>query len=138
MPFQFDDAGKLKDLSPEQLAEADATSEIITFTNGTLEDDTPYWAYLAVPPSRYAEFLARTTAREALVLTEYGRVLECGLEESPPEEVKEAMRLQYGFDENYIGMLVERAKAEQKEFLGQKETRRIDDIVAMLKKQQGG
>lgn len=138
MTFEFDDSGKLKPLTPAQLAEADATSEIVAFTDGALDDGTPYWAYLAVLPSRYREFLERSEAREPMVLADYGRILEFGLDDAPPEEIREAMRLQYGFDENYMGTLIEKAKEEQKEFLGQKEAQRIDDIVAMLKKQQGG
>jgi len=131
----FDESGKLKPPTAEELAEADRDTAILCYTTGVLDDGRPYYAYIAVTPSRYSEFMQKTKARYVMVLGEYGTVIAAGFETEAPAEVKQEMRDKYGFDEEYQEKLIQRVRAEQDTFMKAKEDKRIMDIVAMLKTQ---
>jgi hypothetical protein len=126
--------GKLAHPTAADLQAADAVSEIICFTDGKLNDGTPYWAYLAVKPSKYASFHAATKARQSMMLSDYGRIIRYGNDAAVPAEEQEVMKNEYGFDDHYVEKLVKKAEVEQDVFLKQKEDKRLMDIVAMMKK----
>lgn len=127
-------AGKLNVPTQEELSLMDHAVEIITFTDGKLDDGTPYWAYVAVQPSKYAEFIAATKARRRITLNEYGRVVKYGFDAVVPDAVKEEMKRDYGFDDQYLDNMAKKAGEEMTAFNKKKEANRLDDIVAMLKK----
>ena len=60
--YQFDKSGKLIPPSPDELLAADANSSIIVLDRGKLKSGNPYWAYVAVKPSKYAEFMRKAKA----------------------------------------------------------------------------
>jgi len=134
--FNFDASGKLKDSTAEELANADLTSAIISLSTGIQSDGTPYYVYLAVPPSKYAEFYRMSKERQTFNLENYGVILAGGPEASPPELVMEYMKEEYGFDENFEKALEEEFKKESATYAVQQEDARIMDIVAMLKAQK--
>jgi hypothetical protein len=136
MSYEFDASGKLLPPSAQDLANADADLDIIVFDEGTLKDGSPYWAYIAIKPSKYATFMTLTQRGEPIALEEYGRLIKHGFEAEVPRAVKEAMKQDYGFDDAYITKLGQRLVEAQTTFLKQRETVRISDIVAMLKNQQ--
>ena len=133
----FDSSGKVKPSSPEELAEADKNTYILCYVHGTMEEDgRPYYAYVAIVPSKYREFHALTAARKTMVIGDYGTVVAADFEFEPPPEVVEEMRHVYGFDDQLETKLRNEALKQQQAFFEKQEVKRIDDIVAMLKKKQ--
>jgi len=131
--FAFEASGRLKPPSAGELAEADEKDSILAYTRGTMEDGTPYYAYVAVKPSKYQEFHARTVERRTMVLGDYGKVIAAGFEPEAPPEVVADMRQRYGIDDQYEEKLVQRVLKQQSVFVEKQETSRLQDIVSMLK-----
>jgi len=132
--FAFDASGHLKPPSAEALTAADEDTAILAYTTGTIEDGTPYYAYVAVKPSRYAEFHAMTAARETMTISDYGKIIRGGYAPAAPPEVVKEMREKYGFDEHYAEKLRREFYAQQKTFLASQEEARLDGIVTLLKR----
>ena len=130
----FDSSGKVKLSSPEALAEADNDMAILGYVHGTMEDGRPYYAYVAIIPSRYREFYALTAIKKAMVIGQYGTVIAAGFESQPPAEVVKEMREVYGFDDQYEAKLKQEEIKQQEAFYVNQDKVRIDDIVAMMKK----
>ncbi len=81
--------------SEDELKEADKALSIMVLVRGTLVDGQPFWAYLAVPPSKYLPF-KQAEARGNYNLTDYGDVIEIGTGgEEPPLDVKQRMEREY-------------------------------------------
>jgi hypothetical protein len=131
--YNFESSGKLSSPSGEELQKADATSAIIAYTNGVANDGRPYYAYIAVKPSRYREFYELTSARKTIVLNDFGDIIEGDFEAAPPAHVVQRMREEYGFDENYERELKEEVSRQRDKFSAQQEEKRLMDIVAMMK-----
>jgi hypothetical protein len=55
------------------------------------------WYYLLVTPGQNAQF-EESAGRGQMQLTEFGRILRSGYGESPPEDVRNRMRDEYGFE----------------------------------------
>ena len=130
----FEASGKVKSPSADELAEADKGSAILGYVDGTMEDGRPYYAFVAIIPSKYQEFHALTAAKKPMVIGKYGTVFAAGFESQPPPEVVKEMREVYGFDNQLGAKLEAEALKQKKAFFDKQETTRIDDIVAMLKK----
>jgi len=139
MAFQFDPSGVIKPPTAEELQAADANGEVVVVLDrGTLEDNSPYWAYVAVKPSKYTEFMQLGKTRQPKRIADYGDILRYGFDDDVPDSVRQEMKAEHGYDEAFEDKLGETIKAERMNFLKQKETQRIGDIVAMLKQKQGG
>jgi hypothetical protein len=132
--IEFEASGKVKRPSGEELAQADEEMAVLSYVHGTMEDGRPYYAYVAIKPSRYREFHALTAARKAMVIGDYGTVIAAGFESEPPPEVVKEMREAYGFDDQYEGKLKQEALKQQQAFFEEQEKTRIDDIVRKLKR----
>lgn len=132
----FNRSGELMPPTAEELVDADKDTAILCYTNGQLEDGRNYYAYIAVKPSKYQQFKKLTDARMGLTLGEYGEIIAGDFEASPPPAVVAEMREKYGFDENFAEKVIQKFRREQTVFMEQKEKKRLDDIVAMLKKKQ--
>jgi hypothetical protein len=136
MAYQFEPSGKIKVPTAEELAASDADSSVIVLSCGAIEDGTPYWAYISVKPSKYQEFMRESDLHKPINFDDYGVILKCGLEEDVPDSIKEEMKREHGVDENYLARLRDDVLKAQATFLTAKESKRIGDIVAMLKKKQ--
>ena len=134
--FTFDESGKIIQPSAEELAAADEEIDIITYTKFTTLDGSPYYAFLAVKPSKYKEYSDMVVSKQPMNLSDYGKILASGYAAKPPDEVIEEMHERYGYLEKYEGKLVEEAKKQQKVFHDKKEATKLLDIVALLKKPQ--
>ncbi len=134
--FNFDSSGTFKDSTTEELAKADLSSAIIALSTGVQGDGTPYYVYLAIPPSKYAEFYRLSKEGQSINLENYGVIIAGGPQEQPPEIVTEYMKEEYGFDENFEQALDEEFRKESGALGQQREDARIMDIVAMLKSQK--
>ena len=129
--------GPLIPPTAEELAEADKDSAILCYTDGRMEDGRPYYAYVAVKPSKYLAFKALTAAGGGLTLADYGDVIAGDFEAKPPQSVVDEMREKYDFDERFTEKLVRTIRAEQDAFMEQQEKNRLDKIVGYAEKQQG-
>jgi hypothetical protein len=136
MEFQFENSGKLKRLTDAELAANDADSSFIVYDDGILADGSHFWLYIAVTPSKYREFVDKTKRREMINYSDYGDIIKFGREKVVPAAIKDEMKQQYGFDDNYEAVVIDKFKKAQIEFLTKQETARINNIVAMLKKRE--
>lgn len=96
----------------EEMAIADEHFEIIALSTGKMSDNTPYWAYVAVDPSKYEAF---ATATPPFDLEDYGTILRAGEGNEPPEDVKSIMEIQMGVDHNINDQIIEMSERLDKE-----------------------
>lgn len=134
--YAFDNAGKLKMPTAEQLAESDKTVGIISYTTGVFEDGRPYYAFITVKPSKYAEFHRMTKERRALKLTDYGIIITGDFLPEAPADVVRHMEKEYGYDFDFEEKLKEEVVKQRAANSNKQEEKRIMDIVAMLKAQK--
>lgn len=131
--YQFDAYGNLNTKSPAELAaiedEADA---VIVLDQGTASDGRRYWAYMAIRPSRYADYMRAAKAHETIIFSDYGTILQYGFDKEAPSPVKALMKRRYGFDENFRENLVRDINQAREAFLKQRDGK-INDIVSRLK-----
>lgn len=78
----------------------DETVSVLQLATG-LSDGKPFWAYVAMFPTRYKEYYTKVTEGQPVDLTEYGEVLVKGWGEEPPEEIRRQMVDEYGFDDGF-------------------------------------
>jgi hypothetical protein len=135
--YKFHKSGALKDMTTEELKEADADTSLITFNRGIVATDgRPYWLYIAVKPSKSREFMEATRAGKTIKFRDFGEILEYGFEKEVPASMKQKMKEKYGCDDNYMEKLNKDVFEAQVLFFRQQEAARIADIVEMLKKKQ--
>lgn len=79
----------------------DRQASILYLLCGTDCDDEDFYAYMAIQPSRYREFLLKQSLNDPFTPTDYGVVIESGLGVLPPKELQEDMKQNYGFDPKY-------------------------------------
>lgn len=131
--YAFNTDGSLKQSTAGELADADRTSAILAYIHGTMPDGRPYYAYVAVLPSKYQEFYALNASRTPFVIEDYGVVVISGYEAAPPPQVVQEMKERYGFDDQFQSKLVEHVKQQQKVFIKTQEDKRIHDALSFLK-----
>ncbi len=133
MQYEFNDDGGLKKLSQEELLAADEVSYVIVKNTGIQNDGKPYWAYVAVRPSKYHEFMEYTREQRTVKLADYGRVLRYGLGTEIPDTIKKEMKARYRCDDAYLEKLTNDVNTARLVFMKEREDERISSIVAMLK-----
>ena len=70
--------------------------------------------YLAVPPSKYQEFTRLGYAHQTVRFRDFGKIVRYGYADDVPAEIKEEMRIQYGYgDEHYWWRLDKEINAAQ-------------------------
>ena len=74
------------------LGELDEDMRMIELFSGIDEDGRDFFAYIAVKPSKHAEYRFRLENAEAIDLEEYGEVLEHGYSALPPKEIQEKFK----------------------------------------------
>jgi len=131
--FDFDACGKLSVPTNAELQKSDADTCIIAYSSGTTGDGRPYYAYTAVPPSKYRAFYELSSARKSIVLNDFGKIISAGFEAAPPAEVVREMRDRYGFDENYEHKISEEIRRQRRQSGEKQEEKRLLNIVAMMK-----
>lgn len=85
--FRFDNAGNVAPPDVKKLAEADEDSAILVYMTGTVQDGRPYYAYIAVKPSLYCEFMDMKDANAQITPEEYGVLIASGFDQSPPQRL---------------------------------------------------
>lgn len=135
--YAFNQDGSLERASSEELQQADKDNSIIVYTTGKAQDGTPYYAFLGVLPSKYREFQEKSAARMPMRLRDYGEILASDYEPSAPAHVVAEMKQKYGYDEQFEEKLREEIGRQRTESSKENESKRIMDIVSMLKGQHG-
>ncbi len=133
MQYSFEESGALKNPSYDEMKELDKDTAIIAFTNGHLDDAMPYYAYIAVKPSRYQEFYQMTKNRQTMIMGEYGTILMCGTTLTPPDDVVKQMEEEYGFDGQLETKLREEVEKQRGEFTTRQDNIRVGGIISQLK-----
>jgi len=131
--FKFKDNGVLEVPSKEELEELDIDTYIISYTDGTMSDGRPFYAYIAVVPSKYQEFHEKTTAQQPIVLNDYGIVITADFAPEPPPEIIDYMRENYLFDESLSDQLQNELATQRAKYIEKKELSRVQDIVEQMK-----
>jgi hypothetical protein len=131
----FDKTGKLQEPTAEQLAEGDKNSAVLSYIHGKSQGK-PFWAYVAVKPSKYKEFHELNCAKKRYAIEDYGIIVASGEGEKPPESIIKEMRDRYGFKDNFGEELKQEAIRQNKIFFDKKEAERLKDIITMLQKQK--
>jgi hypothetical protein len=133
MEYQFDAFGNLKTNTLQEIATMESDSDaVIVFDHGSTDDGRPWWAYIAVRPSRYDEYLLARKGHQAILLSDYGTVLKYGFNAEVPLTAKEEMKERYGFDEHFRENLLRDIQQAREAFLKQRDNE-ISDIVKRLK-----
>ncbi|HEY8964541.1 MAG TPA: hypothetical protein VIN59_08795 [Alphaproteobacteria bacterium] len=60
---------------------------------GRDEQDRPYWAYVAIIPSKYQEYRETLERGDALELDQFGLVLSQGHTQMPPKDIQNKMSM---------------------------------------------
>ena len=137
MPLKFDpNTGDVLAPSQEEFGSMDAEYSVLTYTTGVMDDGKPYYAYIAVTPSKYVEFHSRIKSNESMILGDYGVVILSDFLPEAPTDVKEHMRKEYGFSENYETILKQSVDEERKVFFKKEEDNRIQNALQMLIKKR--
>ncbi len=100
------------DLSLDELLEADKVVSMIEFCTLHTEDNKQFWAYVAIPPSKYLEYRKKHEQGGSLNLFEYGEVIKTGWGANPSDETVQEMKEKYGtnkaFEKKFIQSLTSR------------------------------
>lgn len=107
---------------------ASKTSPIIVLDRGISNDGRDYWLYLAIEPGKYEAFALAASGRQSIRFSDYGKILKLGYGKEVPASVKIEMKEKYGCDDHYMEKFMQKTHEE-------KEKQRINEIVAMLKKE---
>lgn len=129
----FDTSGKVSVPPTNVLERIDSHTYIVAFTNGTMADGKPYYAYIAVKPSMYQEFYDNTVAKKPMVLSNYGSVIVADFMQTPPKEIIEFMRSEFGFENNFEDSLRQQVSAQRNAYIKENEIKRAQDIVNMMR-----
>jgi len=90
------------ELSKENLEEIDEHIAVIMMVKGTEEDGvTPFWSFVAIPPTQLFGFKKAQARGEAFFVDDYGEILITGQGKEPPPEAIEEIRAKYGFDPDF-------------------------------------
>ena len=105
-----------KELQPreEEWEKADEKLAVYALTQGYTKDNVPFWAYLAIPPSKYVAF--KTAEQDGnFTLSDYGEVLAMGIGYNPPNDIMEKMETEFGVNHNFEEEIITVAEEYVKE-----------------------
>jgi len=102
----------IKAPTAEEMSIADGNFEIIVLSTGKMDDNTDYWAYLAIEPSKYESL---KNAKAPFDLEEYGQIIRAGEGKEPPEDIIKEMELEIGADHDINDQIIEMSDKLNKE-----------------------
>lgn len=83
--------------SKDEWAKADEKFSVYVLTQGVSAEKVPFWAYLAIPPSKYLAY-KNAEMNEGMTLSDYGEVIAMGMGYDPPEDIMRQMEEEFGVD----------------------------------------
>ena len=98
-------------LTPDVLVKADAEAGIVHLMTGQTGSGENFWAYIAVKPSRYEDFILSSRAQEEMNLHEFGDILESGFGTEPPADVRRTIESRDDIEVNFIQKVIDMAAA---------------------------
>ena len=119
--FKFDKSGKLRQPTAEEWKKADEEDAILSLSRGTAADGRPYYAFIAVTPSKYAEYYRLSMEHKPFILDDYGTVIISEYLAEPPEDVLDWMAEDYDYDPDFQEKVTEQFQKEGAEFLSKGE-----------------
>ena len=84
----------------ELLEEADKSVEMLVLVTGQRQDGRDFWAYAAIPPSKYTAF-TEAEAKGNYRLNDYGRVLTSGDGQRPPSGLEQQLREKFNLSTDF-------------------------------------
>ncbi len=96
----------------EELKKADDEVAIVVLTQGETEDNRPFYAYLAIPPSKYLAF-KKAEESGSYALQDYGEVIAFDYAEAPPEELQQEIEATYGVQHDFEEQLLAEIEKQQ-------------------------
>lgn len=96
----------------EELEAADDAVAIIHLCSGQTADGKDFYAYVAMKPSRYMDYIEATQRGDGVLLRDYGDILESGFGLVPPEKVQQEMQRKFGVDPTFFAELTKAFAAE--------------------------
>ena len=95
------------------LQKADQEVSIMVLVRGTLATNDEFWAYLAIPPSKYLAF-KQAEAAGGYAMSDYGQVVEMGTGATePPADIKHKMEKEYNVNHNFESDVKKKAEELQ-------------------------
>lgn len=71
--------------------DVDTACGIIDLCTGTTDTGKEFYAYVSIPPSKYAAYRAKQLRQEEMDLEEFGEVIHSGWGTSPPPDIMAEM-----------------------------------------------
>lgn len=96
----------------EELEAADDAVAIIHLCSGQTADGKDFFAYVAMKPSRYMQYIEATQRGDEVLLRDYGDILESGFGLVPSVKVQDEMQRKYGVDPTFFEELTKEVIAE--------------------------
>ena len=90
----------------------DSSVSIIALVQGKTRQGRDFWAYVAIPPSKFQAFKAAEAAGNYR-LDDWGRILQHGFARQPPHWVREEMKTAYGARDSFEADIDTLAKQER-------------------------
>lgn len=88
---------------------ADNEVSIMVLVRGTLATEDPFWAYLAIPPSKYLAFKS-AESKGGYAMSDYGNVVEIGVGAiEPPDDIKQRMEREFNVNHSFEAELKKKA-----------------------------
>lgn len=82
----------------EDFAQADKEVALVQFATGKFKDDSDYWAYVSIPPSKYVAFKEAEESGKPICFEDFGEIIAEGSGTAPPDDVREEIETKYGLD----------------------------------------
>ena len=89
----------------KELEKADEEIGILHLCSGQTHDGRDFYAYVNMQPSRYLDFIEATERGDAVVLNDFGEIVESGFGMVPPESVQKAMNEKFDVDPTFFDEL---------------------------------
>ena len=70
--------------------------DIIVLCRGETVSGKPFYAFVKIKPSRYSAFQRAQEGDRSFDMQDYGEILDFDYAQTPPQEVIDKMRAQYG------------------------------------------
>ncbi len=80
------------------------TARVVTLLSGTKDDDTEFWAYIAVPQEKFEPYL-KIRAQGNFDIADWGEILLHGSGTHPNVEEKQELFDRYGIDADALEQL---------------------------------
>ncbi len=97
------------DFTEKELQQADGEVNVLTLFVGRTAIGDDFWAYMLVPPSKYISLYEAVDFADN-PLTNFGTIIEWGMGDAPPPEIKDFIEVKYQANHNLEAEVLAKAK----------------------------